>query len=449
MASRDSSTVTIAGTSTGQPSNQASQVHTPLTPADSGHKYDSHSKNIHSQAPVTPQESPAVDGHHPKVSRPSTPQVLPSHPKEQPTVQVPRGDSLPPSGDATPSGHHSPLPTQDSQQDEDAPKRRAPHSRSSIPDPRFLYNDRPKSFVLPAAIEQRTGLASPKLDSLAKKDKEHHASFSDLKRFFKFSSSKKEKSDKPKEAKKSSSFRKAINNSHSRSSSNLAMPFTDDHGLEGKYGSFEKLLGSGAGGSVRLMKRQDGTTFAVKQFREKHSFESENAYKKKVTSEFCIGSTLHHPNIIEALDIINENNRWYEVMEYARYDLFNIVMSGKMSREEVVCCTMQILNGVSYIHSQGLAHRDLKLDNVVVSDQGIIKIIDFGSAFVYQYPTEKKQVLADGMFSGLYNYLLDLTNIFQVLLDQILISLRKYSTLSKSTTLRKLIFGPSPSFLSA
>ncbi|KAJ4668672.1 Nitrogen permease reactivator protein [Exophiala dermatitidis] len=176
------------------------------------------------------------------------------------------------------------------------------------------------------------------------------------------------------------------------------VPFMDEHSLEAKYGKFGKVLGSGAGGSVRLLKRSsDGVTFAVKQFRERHSWESEKDYNKKVTAEFCIGSTLHHGNIIETMDIIHENNRWYEVMEYAPYDLFAIVMTGKMTREEIACAFLQIVNGVSYLHSMGLAHRDLKLDNVVVSEHGIMKLIDFGSATVFRYPFENEIVLASGI----------------------------------------------------
>ena len=175
------------------------------------------------------------------------------------------------------------------------------------------------------------------------------------------------------------------------------LPFGDDHGLTTKWGKFGKVLGAGAGGSVRLMKRStDGTTFAVKEFRARHSYESDKEYAKKVTAEFCVGSTLHHGNIIETLDIVQEKGKWYEVMEYAPYDLFAIVMTGKMSREEVTCSFLQIFSGVTYLHSMGLAHRDLKLDNVVVNDQGIMKIIDFGSASVFKYPFEDGTTLASG-----------------------------------------------------
>lgn len=175
------------------------------------------------------------------------------------------------------------------------------------------------------------------------------------------------------------------------------LPFDDTHGLASKYGKFGKVLGAGAGGSVRLMKRAtDGTTFAVKEFRARHSYETEKEYAKKVTAEFCVGSTLHHGNVIDTLDIIHEKGRWYVVMEYAPYDLFAIVMTGKMSREEITCSFLQILSGVTYLHGMGLAHRDMKLDNVVVNEYGIMKIIDFGSATVFKYPFENGIILASG-----------------------------------------------------
>jgi hypothetical protein len=236
-----------------------------------------------------------------------------------------------------------------------------------------------------------------------KHDDDNHeksaSSKSNLKRFFKIGDYKhkdKEK-EREKEAKRRSESRDGTRTPPTSGSQTPNIPFADDHGLVSKYGKFGKLLGSGAGGSVRLMKRTgDGTTFAVKQFRDRHAYESEREYNKKVTAEFCIGSTLHHGNIIETIDIIHEKGKWYEVMEYAPFDLFATVMTGKMSRDEITCATLQIVSGVCYLHQMGLAHRDLKLDNVVINEHGIMKLIDFGSAVVFRYPFENEVVLATG-----------------------------------------------------
>lgn len=84
--------------------------------------------------------------------------------------------------------------------------------------------------------------------------------------------------------------------------------------LTKKYGKWGRILGSGAGGTVRLIKgKNNGTVFAVKEFRAKRSGESEKEYQKKVTAEFCFGSTLKHPNIIETVDIVFDNGHYYEV----------------------------------------------------------------------------------------------------------------------------------------
>lgn len=319
--------------------------------------------------------------------------------------------SLPVSRDSSPnraSAHYTrPFTPAGDANDPYSASKRQPQN-SSI-EPRFVFSRKKGKAISPSAStlslprastdkRQSTFLSAlGKNSDLYREDSggtshSRHSSMSDLKRFFKMG-------HKKRAASPAASIRSGYKTPPTSRMNSSQIPFADDHGLTSKYGKLGRVLGSGAGGSVRLMKRsEDNTVFAVKEFRPRHSYETEKEYVKKLTAEYCIGSSLHHGNIIETLDIVQEKGKWFEVMEYAPYDLFAIVMTGKMSREEVSCCFLQILSGVTYLHSMGLAHRDLKLDNVVVNEYGIMKIIDFGSAHVFKYPFENNLVLAAGEF---------------------------------------------------
>lgn len=168
--------------------------------------------------------------------------------------------------------------------------------------------------------------------------------------------------------------------------------------LSKNYGRLGKTLGEGAGGHVKIVKSNlDNQLYAVKEFRARHPNETQRQYNKKVGAEYCLGLTLKHANIVNTIDIIYETTKVYQVMEYGSYDLFALVMSGKMSREEIYCDFRQFLEGVRYLHGLGLAHRDLKLDNCVVTEAGIVKIIDFGSSVVFKYPESDKVYDCDGV----------------------------------------------------
>ncbi|TKX19780.1 serine/threonine-protein kinase-22 [Elsinoe australis] len=451
LASRGLPAGSLAGTP--RPSPPHSTIHSPpLTPASTGREGRpptsipsiSLTQRARAQADVvTPQRSSSPEGKASK-SRPGsvsgTAGVIGSQPRPTPRFSIgPSADSGPPSEEPSPAptpGTQTPATersqkelgatTPDARSGDESKKPSPPATPESKEamfrfgnrDPRHGYSTSSTNVTLGAPTFSAASLSGPGTGSLinqpqhssssssinqlkpedkrssffgshshkSEKTEEHHhkeKSSSNLRRFFKFGSHKKEK-DKE--------------GNGTKTPPNGTIPFADDHGLESKYGKFGRMLGSGAGGSVRLMKRTaDGKTFAVKQFRNRHPYESEKEYNKKVTSEFCIGSTLHHGNIIETIDIVHEKGIWYEVMEYCPFDLFATVMTGKMGRDEVTCATLQILSGVMYLHSMGLAHRDLKLDNVVINEHGIMKIIDFGSAVVFRYPFENDIVLSTGV----------------------------------------------------
>ncbi|CDO92832.1 unnamed protein product [Kluyveromyces dobzhanskii CBS 2104] len=183
-----------------------------------------------------------------------------------------------------------------------------------------------------------------------------------------------------------------------RKTTKLTLYEADDaHELIQKYGIPGKLLGEGVSGSVSVVTGSDNSMFAVKKFRPRAPRETLLDYSKKVTSEFCVGSFLHHQNVIETLDMLQEGEHFLVVMEYCEFDFFTLVMSDLMGKHEIACYFKQICNGVAYLHSQGLAHRDLKLDNCVVNSKGILKLIDFGSATIFHYKYEDKIVKAKGI----------------------------------------------------
>ncbi|KAG0197495.1 serine/threonine-protein kinase HAL4/sat4 [Mortierella sp. GBA30] len=179
---------------------------------------------------------------------------------------------------------------------------------------------------------------------------------------------------------------------------------TSDCTLLKKYGLCDKgNIGQGATAVVRLAHKlsedESEKLFAVKEFRKRRKNETEKEYVKKLTSEFCISSTLHHENVVETVDLVqDEQHHWCEVMEYCcGGDLYNSIKQGHMSRIEVDCCFKQLIHGVAYLHSMGVAHRDIKPENLLLDGQGRLKITDFGVSDVFRMCWEKSPHLSKGL----------------------------------------------------
>jgi protein-serine/threonine kinase len=167
----------------------------------------------------------------------------------------------------------------------------------------------------------------------------------------------------------------------------LMKEFEYQHKFFGRHG---KHLGKGATSKVTLMVRKGSPSelYAVKEFRGKKSDESTEDYEKKIKSEYSIAKSLHHPNIVETIRLCTDHGRWNHVMEYcSEGDLFTLV-SKKYLREndrevDRLCLFKQLLQGINYLHCNGIAHRDIKLENLLITKDSKLKITDFGVSEVF------------------------------------------------------------------
>ncbi|KAI0548492.1 kinase-like domain-containing protein [Xylaria curta] len=163
-----------------------------------------------------------------------------------------------------------------------------------------------------------------------------------------------------------------------------------EYEYQSKFGRHGKHLGKGATSKVTLMVRKGypGELYAVKEFRPKSSNESLEDYEKKIKSEYSIAKSLHHPNVIETIRLCTNHGRWNHVMEYcSEGDLFSLV-SKKYLREEGregdrTCIFKQLCQGINYLHKNGIAHRDIKLENLLITKDSKLKITDFGVSEVF------------------------------------------------------------------
>lgn len=175
--------------------------------------------------------------------------------------------------------------------------------------------------------------------------------------------------------------------------------------LVDKYGKCQEIVGRGAFGIVRISHKVDPKDsrveqlYAVKEFRRRPQ-ETTKKYQKRLTSEFCISSSLRHPNVIHTLDLLQDAKGDYcEVMEYcAGGDLYTLVLAaGKLEVAEADCYFKQLMRGVEYMHEMGVAHRDLKPENLLLTTHGALKITDFGNGECFRMAWEKEPHMTAGL----------------------------------------------------
>ncbi|KAF8369420.1 hypothetical protein HHK36_032565 [Tetracentron sinense] len=149
-----------------------------------------------------------------------------------------------------------------------------------------------------------------------------------------------------------------------------------------KADSFEKLekIGQGTYSSVfRARDLETGRIVALKKVRF-DNFEPESV--RFMAREIMILRRLDHPNIVKLEGLVTSRSSCsiYLVFEYMEHDLSGLLSCPdiKFCESQVKCYMQQLLSGLEHCHSRGVMHRDIKGSNLLVNNEGILKVADFG-----------------------------------------------------------------------
>ena len=136
-----------------------------------------------------------------------------------------------------------------------------------------------------------------------------------------------------------------------------------------------KKLGQGAGGKVYLATDlKTEAQVAIKEIRI-----STVDKKELLLMEITVMKELNHKNIINYIESYLENEMLWVVMEYlAGGALTDVVMRMSMTEKQIATICREVLQGLLYLHENGIIHRDIKSDNILLGSDGSVKIIDFG-----------------------------------------------------------------------
>ena len=109
---------------------------------------------------------------------------------------------------------------------------------------------------------------------------------------------------------------------------------------------------------------------------------NDEKFVRRFQREALSASSLSNPNIVEVYDVGEDNGEYYIVMEYVEgKHLKNLLKKrGKLTVAEVIDIVLQVTNGLSVAHDSYIIHRDIKPQNILILENGLIKITDFGIA---------------------------------------------------------------------
>lgn len=148
--------------------------------------------------------------------------------------------------------------------------------------------------------------------------------------------------------------------------------------LIGEY-RVTSFLGEGGMGEVYLgIHEKLGRHAAIKVL---HATVTDPGFKTRFFNEARLQASLHHPNIATLYDFQEQNDQLFIFMEYVDGEsLEDLITRRAFSTDETLSVFAAICEAVGYIHRNGVVHRDIKSQNVKLTRDGVVKLLDFGIA---------------------------------------------------------------------
>src|SRR5215510_7452355 len=160
-----------------------------------------------------------------------------------------------------------------------------------------------------------------------------------------------------------------------------------------KLGRYEIRSKIGAGGMGEVYRARDtqlGRDVAIKVLSA--SFSVDRDRLRRFEQEACAASALNHPNILVVHDIAAHDGAPYVVSELLEGETLRKRIGGTpLAQRRAIDYALQITNGLAAAHEKGIIHRDLKPENIFITNDGRVKILDFGLAKLTQLDRNQVQ----------------------------------------------------------
>ncbi|TKR95049.1 hypothetical protein L596_009269 [Steinernema carpocapsae] len=152
------------------------------------------------------------------------------------------------------------------------------------------------------------------------------------------------------------------------------------------------VLGGGSFGVVvEATCKASGRKFAIKRSKEAFRSPSDRHFKMKELRRFEMISP--HANVLDLKDAWQEDRHLYIQTEFCVSTLSVFCRSDLFTKPVLYYCSQDVTTAVDHVHKHGLIHVDIKPENVLVTEQGICKLADFGASYI---PQEDKDLWEDG-----------------------------------------------------